>query len=109
MKYKLIKEPDNSLSVIQQILYNRGISLNQIHHYLNTSDLDINSFDGLGIENLNYGTGKTSLDYYAISKETGKVYYAAGDEIGDRIYYTLTDELAGLIDVIHSTDNTYNN
>ena len=52
MKYKLIKEPDNSLSAIQQILYNRGISLNQIHHYLNTSDLDINSFDGLGIENL---------------------------------------------------------
>lgn len=52
MKYKLIKEPDNSLSAIQQILYNRGISLNQIHHYLNTSDLDINSFDRLGIENL---------------------------------------------------------
>lgn len=52
MKYKLIKEPDNSLSAIQQILYNRGISLNQIHHYLNTSDLDINSFDELGIENL---------------------------------------------------------
>ena len=52
MKYKLIKEPDNSLSAIQQILYNREISLNQIHHYLNTSDLDINSFDGLGIENL---------------------------------------------------------
>lgn len=52
MKYKLIKEPDNSLSATQQILYNRGISLNQIHHYLNTSDLDINSFDGLGIENL---------------------------------------------------------
>lgn len=52
MKYKLIKEPDNSLSAIQQILYNRGISLNQVHHYLNTSDLDINSFDGLGIENL---------------------------------------------------------
>ena len=52
MKYKLIKEPDNSLSATQQILYNRGISLNQIHHYLNPSDLDINSFDGLGIENL---------------------------------------------------------
>ena len=52
MKYKLIKEPDNSLGATQQILYNRGISLNQIHHYLNTSDLDINSFDGLGIENL---------------------------------------------------------
>ena len=56
MKYKLIKEPDNSLSAIQQILYNRGISLNQIHHYLNTSDLDINSFDGLGIENLKNAT-----------------------------------------------------
>ena len=52
MKYELIEEPDNSLSAVQQILYNRGISLNQIHHYLNTSDLDINSFDGLGIENL---------------------------------------------------------
>ena len=74
-----------------------------------TITLNILNYVELGIENLNYGTGKTSLDYYAISKETGKVYYAAGDEIGDRIYYTLTDELAGLVDVIHSTDNTYNN
>ena len=48
MKYKLIKEIDKSLSPIQQILLNRGIQLSEMHHYLNTTDKDINDAELFG-------------------------------------------------------------
>lgn len=48
MRYKLIKEIDPSLSPIQQVLNNRGIKLSEIHHYLNTTDADINSAEMFG-------------------------------------------------------------
>ena len=48
MKYKLIKEIDYNLTPIQQILYNRGIKLSEIHHYLNTTDKDINDAEMFG-------------------------------------------------------------
>lgn len=41
MDYQLINPPDNNLSTIQQILYNRGFSLEDIPHYLHTTDKDI--------------------------------------------------------------------
>jgi single-stranded-DNA-specific exonuclease len=50
MKYKLIKEIDEKLSPIQQILFNRGIQLSEIHHYLNTTDNDICSAEMFGSE-----------------------------------------------------------
>ena len=43
MRYKLIKEIDNNLSPTQTILFNRGIKLSEMHHYLNTTDNDINN------------------------------------------------------------------
>ena len=52
MKYKLIKEVDSSLSPIQQVLSNRGIKLSEIHHYLNTTDEDINNAEAFGEENI---------------------------------------------------------
>ena len=48
MKYKLINQPNKKFSAIQQILYNRGIPENEILHYLNLSDNDINSPIALG-------------------------------------------------------------
>ena len=48
MRYKLIKEVDPQLSPIQQILFNRGIQLSEMHHYLNTTDDDINSAEAFG-------------------------------------------------------------
>lgn len=48
MRYKLIKEVDEQLSPIQQVLSNRGIKLSDIHHYLNTTDEDINSAEMFG-------------------------------------------------------------
>ena len=43
MKIKLINTPDPSLKATEQILVNRGIALKDVHHYLNTTDADINS------------------------------------------------------------------
>ena len=40
MEYKLISEKKDNLSVIQQILINRGIALKDIDHYLNTTEND---------------------------------------------------------------------
>ena len=52
MKYQLINKPNKNFSAIQQILYNRGIAENEILHYINLSDEDINSPLLLGEENL---------------------------------------------------------
>ena len=48
MKIKLINTPDFSLSATEQVLINRGISYDKIHHYLNTTDNDINPPEALG-------------------------------------------------------------
>ena len=52
MKYKLINQNNDTYSPVEQILINRGIPLNQISHYLNTTDKDINPPEALGKENL---------------------------------------------------------
>ena len=44
MKYQLISPINQNYSAIEQILTNRGIPKNNIYHYLNTTDDDINSF-----------------------------------------------------------------
>lgn len=41
MNYKLINIPNNNLSPLEQILYNRGIPIEETEHYCNTSYLDI--------------------------------------------------------------------
>lgn len=43
MKYSLISNPNENLTVIQQILVNRGIPLNKINSYLKTSDSCLNA------------------------------------------------------------------
>ena len=44
----------------------------------------------LGITDTMYGKQNTQLDVYALSMDTGRVYYAQGFEVEDRVYYTLT-------------------
>ena len=41
MNYNLISPNDKSMSLIEQILYNRGIPVCEAFHYLNTTDCDI--------------------------------------------------------------------
>lgn len=55
MRYKLINPPNKNFSTIQQILYNRGIAEQDILHYINLSDKDINSPLLLGEQNLKNG------------------------------------------------------
>ena len=50
MKYKLIE--NNEKDTLVCILTNRGIAKQEIQHYLNTTDKDINDFKLLGEENL---------------------------------------------------------
>jgi len=52
MKYKLIKPINKNYSIIEQILTNRGIPLNEISHYINTTDNDINPPEALGEDKL---------------------------------------------------------
>lgn len=44
MKYKLIKEVNKNYTALEQVLTNRGIKREDIPHYINTTDDDINSF-----------------------------------------------------------------
>lgn len=49
----------------------------------------------VGIESTTRGTQKNANtnDMYVVSENTGKVFYLKGEEIGDKVYYTLSDEL----------------
>ena len=58
--------------------------------------IDLNK---LGIDELKRGTTGTNLDVYAVSKENGKVYYLAGEEIAGDYYYTLVDEMEEKLDI----------
>lgn len=48
MKYKLINQPNKDYSPIKQILINRGIKQQDIQHYLNLTDQDINDYSSFG-------------------------------------------------------------
>lgn len=52
MRYELIKPVNSSYSIVEQVLTNRGIPYNEINHYLNTSDKDINSYESFGMDKL---------------------------------------------------------
>lgn len=59
--------------------------------------LHVIDIEKIGIEKTVYGKSKTETDVYAMSFETGKVYYVQGYDASDTIYYTLTDELENLL------------
>ena len=52
MKYKLIKPINQNYSPIEQILTNRNIPFDEISHYINTTDNDINPPEALGEDKL---------------------------------------------------------
>lgn len=55
MKYQLMQPTNDSFSAVETVLTNRGIELEEINHYLNTTDDDINDFMLLGSEELHQG------------------------------------------------------
>ena len=52
MKYKLISPINKNYSIQQQILTNRGIPINELDHYLHTTDEDVNPPEALGQDKL---------------------------------------------------------
>lgn len=48
MKFKLVDSINSNYSALEQILTNRGIKYEDLYHYINTTDDDINSFLLLG-------------------------------------------------------------
>lgn len=60
----------------------------------------------LGISSLKFGLESNGpADIYVVSKDTKKVYYAKGIAVGDRTYYTLTDDLKSMINYQITGDN----
>ena len=55
MKYQLINKINPQYDIIEQILTNRGIKYEEIGHYLNTTDEDINQPELLGVDILKEG------------------------------------------------------
>ena len=53
MKYQLIKPINSNYSTLEQVLTNRNIPIEEIEHYLNTTDNDINKPEALGETCLN--------------------------------------------------------
>lgn len=51
MRYQLINPVNPNYSALEQVLTNRGIKYENISHYVNTTDEDINSFLLLGEKN----------------------------------------------------------
>ena len=47
----------------------------------------------LGLDELVFGNGSKEDDYYAISTETGEVYYVSGFSYNGNTYYKVTEEL----------------
>lgn len=60
--------------------------------------LDVVDLAKLGIKDIKYGKGETSLDYYTISTTTNRIYYPEGVKAKGEVYYTLTDDLNKIID-----------
>lgn len=52
MNYKLLGNINPHYSAVEQVLTNRGIPYYDIHHWLNTTDADINDFNLLGADRL---------------------------------------------------------
>jgi len=71
--------------------------------------LHVLDLEKLGIEKTVYGKAETSTDIYAVSFETGKVYYVEGYDASDVVYYTLTEELKNLLSGTEKSDKTSNN
>lgn len=67
-------------------------------------ELQILDLNKLGIVNTVYGNLDSQDDVYAVSANTGRVYYVAGMEIRGNKYYTLTDYLFDMFG-IENTNN----
>ena len=52
MKIKLYSKFDENTPMLNRVLINRGVPINELRHYMNTTDRDINDFLSLGEDDL---------------------------------------------------------
>ena len=52
MKTKLYSKFDENVPMLNRVLINRGVPINELRHYMNTTDRDINDFLSLGEDDL---------------------------------------------------------
>lgn len=52
MKIKLYSKFDENIPMLNRVLINRGVPINELRHYMNTTDRDINDFLSLGEDDL---------------------------------------------------------
>ena len=52
MKIKLYSKFDENVPMLNRVLINRGVPINELRHYMNTTDRDINDFLSLGEDDL---------------------------------------------------------
>ena len=65
--------------------------------------LKVLDFGKLKITNTVYGNKETEKDVYAVSAETGKVYYVQGIDINGQIYYSVTEALKNRFNITTSS------
>ena len=63
------------------------------------------SLEKINVKSSSRGTGKDSLDFYAISSPNMNVYYLKGYNIGNKTYFSIVN-LSGKIAVDNSLDNS---
>ena len=112
-----IKELSFTGSVNEYITRDVTLTLNNIEQFQgedvvdNSVLLHVLDLSKMGITSSMYGTGKndSEKDYYALSTDTMKVYYIAGYDAGDKVYYTMTQELYNMLNGITKSSVTSNN
>ena len=88
-----VKTSDLTGDLATIISEKEGASEDEISFYV----LDVDALNKLGVDELNYGKGTDVRDVYAVSAETGILYYLYGfDSRGTRYYY-LTSELLDML------------
>ena len=96
MKFELINKPDEKLTATQQLFINRGLQLNEIEHYMNLTDDDINSPSLLGEEKLKK-VAKTVISMVnnnlilAVIVDSDADGYTSAAEIINWLYYSYPD------------------
>lgn len=89
-----------------------GVSEDILENQFKGEDINNNNIvvykvniDDLGFNNSTYGKGTTTKDIYAVSKNTGRVYYIEGIKANGTTYYTLTEELEQAVGIKYDITN----
>lgn len=99
---------NNALPILEKIDFDFSkIDEKYMEQFVSEDTIEMYKLDlkKLGKIDTVFGKGESKNDFYVVSLNTNNVYYLAGINVGDKIYYTLTDDL---MTVIRYNKNTLN-